>query len=185
MTLEQNIVQCGAPVLAGIKPAGLFSVKAAQHPHFDRDIKMLNATLQEKGLCVHPICRCRGNVLLFVYRQSMLEQSLCGADVDLFLKEQGYNNEEGLDAMLERLFSRLPHCSSFPHEVGIFLGYPLVDVLGFVKHGGRNCKLCGYWKVYGDECDAQRLFDAYDRCKEELLGLYKQGVSFTQLCTAA
>lgn len=185
MTLDQNIVQHGAPVLVGIKPACLFSVKIAQYPHLDEDIKRLNTILQKNGLCVHPICRCEGNALLFIYRRSMIEQSLSDVGVGLYLNEQGYSREEGLDAMLGRLFSRLPHCTSFPHEVGIFLGYPLVDVVGFVKHGGRNCKLCGYWKVYGDECTAQRLFDAYDRCKKELADLYKQGVSFTQLCAVA
>lgn len=185
MTLEQNVVQCGAPVLAGIKPACLFTVNISQYPYLDRDIKVLNGALAEKGLCVHSLCRCEGRLLLFVYRRAMLEQSLSGADVGLYLEEQGYRSADGLDVMLGRLFSRLPHCASFPHEVGLFLGYPLVDVVGFVKHGGRDCKLCGYWKVYGDARTAQRLFDAYDRCKEELIGLYKQGVSFTQLCTAA
>ena len=38
----------------------------------------------------------------------------------------------------------------FPHEIGIFLGYPLADVAGFIRNKGRNCKCIGTWKVYGD-----------------------------------
>ena len=29
--------------------------------------------------------------------------------------------------------------ADFPHEMGIFLGYPLGDVKGFIEHHGRNC----------------------------------------------
>lgn len=35
--------------------------------------------------------------------------------------------------MLEQLRSRLHGSEEFPHEIGVFLGYPLNDVLGFIK----------------------------------------------------
>ena len=36
---------------------------------------------------------------------------------------------------------------SFPHELGLLLGYPVEDVLGFIRNEGRNYLYCGYWKV--------------------------------------
>jgi hypothetical protein len=53
-----------------------------------------------------------------------------------------------------------------PHAVGLFLGYPLDDVLGFIKHRGYNYKLCGIWKVYGDVEQAKNRFRQYDLCRE-------------------
>ncbi len=39
-----------------------------------------------------------------------------------------------LDVLIERF-----HCSGeFPHEIGLFLGYPLHDVIGFIFNRGKN-----------------------------------------------
>lgn len=60
--------------------------------------------------------------------------------------------------MLEQLRTRLHGSEEFPHEIGVFLGYPLNDVLGFIKYHGSNCKGMGDWKVYGDLGEAQKTF---------------------------
>jgi hypothetical protein len=54
----------------------------------------------------------------------------------------------------------------FPHEIGLFLGYPVDDVLGFVKNKGQNYKFCGYWKVYGNVEKAKNNFYCYELCRE-------------------
>ena len=48
----------------------------------------------------------------------------------------------------------------FPHEVGLFLGYPPGDVEGFRLNHGRNFKLCGLWKVY---CDMEQATARFQR----------------------
>ncbi|MDR0758852.1 MAG: DUF3793 family protein [Treponema sp.] len=73
-----------------------------------------------------------------------------------------------LDRLKEQFTS-----SQFPHEVGIFLGYPADDVLGFVEHNGQNYKLCGYWKVYGDVERAKACFRQYDECRERIQTLFQ------------
>ena len=37
----------------------------------------------------------------------------------------------------------------FPHEIGLVLGYPPVDVEGFIKKEGRDFLYSGYWKYMG------------------------------------
>ena len=44
------------------------------------------------------------------------------------------------------------------------LGYPSEDVSGFIKHGAKNSKCVGTWKVYGDEAEAQKKFKLYKMC---------------------
>ena len=61
------------------------------------------------------------------------------------------DGEEPDRGNLARLRARLAQGGAFPHEIGLFLDYPADDVLAFVEKGGAGCKLCGYWKVYGDE----------------------------------
>ena len=56
--------------------------------------------------------------------------------------------------------------TEFPHEVGLFLGYPPEDVRGFMKSSRDGVKCVGCWKVYGDEIRAREVFWRYRRCKE-------------------
>ncbi len=85
-----------------------------------------------------------------------------------------------LDAALARLAVRFRSYkqdgSSFPHEMGVFLGYPLGDVKGFVENSGQNFKQSGYWKVYDDVAYANRIFELYAHVREKALELCSQGM---------
>ena len=64
-----------------------------------------------------------------------------------FLAGEGYALGTA-DALLNQLADRLCCEGEFPHEIGVFLGYPLADVIGFIENRGKNFTACGYWKVY-------------------------------------
>ncbi|MCD8015014.1 MAG: DUF3793 family protein [Lachnospiraceae bacterium] len=85
-----------------------------------------------------------------------------------------------LDAALARLAVRFRSYkqdgSSFPHEMGVFLGYPIGDVKGFVENNGQNFKQSGYWKVYDDVAYANRIFELYAHVREKALELCSQGM---------
>ena len=68
----------------------------------------------------------------------------------------------------------------FPHEIGVFLGYPLDDVRGFIEnpHGG---KVCGTWKVYGDEAQAEKAFERFKRCSACICRHMDSGKSLAQI----
>ena len=59
------------------------------------------------------------------------------------------------------------------------------DVLAFVEKGGSGCKLCGYWKVYGDVEAARARFVCYDACRTCVLRAVEQGITLAQLLQAA
>ena len=92
--------------------------------------------------------------------------------------------EEGLRPCLEYFKGRLDRAGGFPHEIGLFLGYPLADVLGFCALGGACAKLCGYWKVYGDVEYAKACFRRFDESRAFLCGGLKEGRSLIQLLAA-
>ena len=72
----------------------------------------------------------------------------------------------------------------FPHEIGLFLGYPLEDVQGFIENCGKNYRLCGCWKVYGDPQAALRCFARYEKCARVYLQCYQNGHSLSRLTVA-
>lgn len=74
---------------------------------------------------------------------------------------------------------------AFPHEIGVFLGYPIEDVIGFINNKGCNFKCCGYWKVYGDKEKAIKEFARYDKCRMIYTKLWNQGRSILKLTVAA
>lgn len=86
---------------------------------------------------------------------------------------------------LRRLQERLAVQDDFPHEIGVFLGYPVEDVVGFIENAGQNCKCCGCWKVYCDECTAMRTFAKFRKCRDVYKRLWQEGRSILQLTVAA
>ena len=69
--------------------------------------------------------------------------------------------------------------------MGLFLGYPLDDVTGFIEQKGKNYKCCGIWKVYGDEQKTQVIFQKLKKCSEIYQKLFADGRSILQLTVAA
>lgn len=89
----------------------------------------------------------RQSALVYVYRKTMLEGELKQPGVLELLERYGYEGSE-INSCLNYLKQRLLSCSCFPHEIGVFLGYPLEDVKGFIENKGQNCESCGVWKVF-------------------------------------
>ena len=180
--LEHTLAYHGAPALAGIKPADLIAWGTPQtctSPFFQEYCTQLAL----RGIQLRVMCTGRPRCLLLVYRPDQLERQLADGAVRALLLREGYPVDQGLEAMLTALGRRLSE-GSFPHEVGLFLGYPAADVEGFRRNGGRNCKLCGHWKVYGQVEEAQRRFLAFDRCREALCRWVAEGRSLEQLFPA-
>ena len=161
-----------APALLGAKPANLLSVP--RFATFAPWVAAYNARLNAKGLYLHPMCQCNDKQLLLVYHKAKLVNTLCSPQNRVFLLSYGYPlyAENGaaihLEDALQHLALRLQEEPHFPHEIGVFLGYPLEDVVGFIANNGCNYKCSGCWKVYGDEMQSRQLFSQYKQCKQQL-----------------
>ena len=82
---------------------------------------------------------------------------------------------------ITELIKRLEDNGEFPHEIGLFLGYPPEDVEGFIKNGAAGAKCVGTWKVYGDVETAQRRFAQYKKCTRLYRAAFKKNQSFDRL----
>ena len=64
-----------------------------------------------------------------------------------------------------------------PHELGIFLGFPLNDVKDFMNCKDKKCLSCGYWLVYNNLQEAQEIFSKYDKVKAHTVNYILSGDS--------
>lgn len=182
---EKIIVTHCAPTLAGIKPANLVSFSKTDYPYLSLIARSYSSLHKDDDLCFEVICECRRHNLLLVYRPSLLKDQLNNPKVISFLIKCGYPDTHSLARILGYLKQRLSCGDSFPHEIGIFLGYPIEDVKGFQKFRGKECKFCGYWKVYGDVASAKELFHRFDQCRDLFTDYIKAGYTISQLLFAA
>lgn len=178
------LAEHGAPVLAGIKTANLITCRRAWYPNLPELLKTYQAVFRDRGVRFRILCACDYRFLLLIYRPERLLQDLASRRARALLIQNGYPMEEGLDALLEHLSERIVNNREFPHEIGLFLGYPVEDVYGFIEQRGKDCKLCGYWKVYGDAQAARRLFRQFDRCRDTARSYIERGMTILQLFAA-
>ena len=180
MSLEPSLIEHCAPTLASLKAGSLFSFISPCWKSLFAEAARLNAMMQAKGLSLRIVRASDDRALCYLYREEALSRTLNQSDAAAFLRSLGYESLRLPDA-LDTLCRRMACSQDFPHEVGVFLGYPLSDVLAFIEHKGRDCSCCGCWKAYGDACAAKRLFHKYDKCTQVYRRLYRAGRTLSQL----
>lgn len=180
---EEILIRHCSPTLAGMKTGSVFSCR---YPSFDalRDyIRLLNHRLSCKGLRVLPLKIGEATALVYVYRPARLKIDLSDERTASLLRRYGYITTKPEHCIVQ-LICRLREQKDFPHEIGLFLGYPPEDVCGFIENGARGYKCVGHWKVYGDAEKAELLFDKYRKCTESYLRKHKKGFSIERLTVA-
>ncbi len=180
---DQTIVEYCSPTLAGIKTGSLFSCEYSDRDQVTREIRRLNELLGRKGIRAIPVRYSRGRVLVYLYRPDFLKRDFASETATKLLKGLGYKVESP-DICIVSLINRLAGLSDvheFPHEIGLFLGYPPEDVLGFIRNKGECPKCVGCWKVYGDRKKAERTFQMYDLCTSDYAARFRKGATLDKL----
>lgn len=181
---EEMIIKHCAPTLAGMKTANLFNCSFSCEADLKIQIEIWNRKLNPKGVYIKMLRKTATHALIYVYREAQLKKVIFNPEVSAFLKCNGYS-KISLKSCIKELSNRLSHQEGFPHEIGIFLGYPFEDVKAFISNGGKNCKCVGCWKVYTDECSANRIFEKYKKCTKIYCKKYAEGSSILRLTVAA
>ena len=125
-----------------------------------------------------------GRCLVLFYRPEELEKYLMEPGVYELIQKYGYTDMQ-VERVLAHLSDRIRGFNrkgmGFPHEIGVFLGYPLDDVKGFIENAGKKYLMIGYWKVYSDLAGARTAFMEYDRAKDCAVNEFLTGKSIREI----
>ncbi len=177
--LEETMIEYCAPTLAGIKTGNVFSMHS-ECAELTDEIRSINRMLTKKGLRLVPIETSEAHTLIYLYRPERLRKDLSEPEAVSILSKKGYDCCN-LSCCLPQLVKHLKEDKEFPHEIGLFLGYPPKDVSCFMKNPCRGVKCVGCWKAYGDPEEAARTFRRYEECTEEYRIEADRGKSLEEL----
>lgn len=163
---------CGV-TFAGLKIASLVSLRNGE----EDVIQTLSRRFAGKGFAFILLREDEERLLVYICHRARLTKYLFSPDVRAFLVRFGYEYGSAEEA-LEQLKCRMK--GEFPHEIGVFLGYPLADVRGFLRDP-NSCVLCGCWKVYENADEAARTFERFRRCSACICRHMDRGRSLTQI----
>lgn len=171
-----------APTLAGLKAGSVFSVWGTE-AELRQAVAQLDRQLAVKGVRARLLRRnVKGFSLVYLYRERRLHEILSDKRTQRFLQKYGYTKftiESCLALLEQRLVSE-----EFPHDIGVFLDYPLADVQAFIVNQGRNCPCTGCWKAYTNVPEAQRKFQQFKRCTDLYCRWISIGADITRLTVA-
>jgi hypothetical protein len=172
----QIVLQC-APFLKGLKISSVITVESILYEE-------LEEIFREMDISYRKLCSMEEKSLILFFRAKELQEYLIRPDIRSLLEAFGYHSKD-LEPCLSRLSERVCVFSErgmgFPHEIGVFLGYPAEDVSGFIENEGQRYRMSGYWKVYGDISEAQTTFNAYDRAKDHAVNEFLIGKSIQEI----
>ena len=176
---EEMVIRCCALTLAAIKIGSLFNCAFESQKDMTQSLRCVNRCILHKGVCAIPLCFREGEAFIYLYRAAMLEQDLNHPLAEEILRAYGYP-KRGMMERIMFLITRLKDCDAFPHEIGLFLGYPPADVKGFIE--GKPCKCTGLWKVFeSDETEARQYFVRCKNCTRAYLQRSHEGWSLSRL----
>ena len=136
-------------VACGIKPAEIISVNKENYLKCIQLKDHINSRIISKS---------RQNVKVFLYNQESLIGILDNRIILKLLGNLGYPCANGFDAILDELISRLQNNDEFPHEIGLFLGYPIKDVCGYMGLNSLRLTKTMGWQMYGDTADSECIY---------------------------
>ena len=177
--LRERIVRHCSPTLAGLKCGSMFKVCTSDPHVFSKSVDDVLGEVHHRGVRIIHLVEDHCGVLLYVYRSKLLERRVSEPGVATFLSGYGYGHMDA-ESLVSRLVERFAECG-MPPEVGVFLDYPLEDVVGYIENKGVGCRTIGCWKVYGDVEQAERRFVQFKRCRDVFSRKLSEGFKLERL----
>lgn len=176
---EQILIDHCSPTLAGLKTANMFQADVEESKDIRLDLQNLNRLLGPKSLRIVLMRQTAKKALIYVYRPDCLDRDLRDPEARRILEEKGYQGSTA--RCIVQLIHHMMNDVEFPHEVGLFLGYPPEDVRCFMRDARNGVKCSGCWKAYGNEEEAQKTFLRYKKCTQVYQRELAKGRSLFQL----
>ena len=178
--LAAHLMMESSEVLGGVKPANLVSLvnrtrscgrnlyQLWQSHHTELSTRLANIRFK--------VLQTRERaLLLFCYNPNQLESHLAHAGIRVLLKKAGYDTTLSSESLLTELCCRFESSGVFPHEIGLFIGYPAKDVAAFMGLAKLPFACQGPWKIYGNPAQSLGLADQYRGCRQRMAAILATG----------
>ncbi len=172
----QLALQC-APLITGLKVSNLLIIPKGNE-------EVVKRILNRTGISYYRLIQTRTKTTFLLFRRNELEEFLSDEKVKNVFRKAGYKSLQIgkiLRTFSLRYEAYMQGDKSFPHEMGLLLGYPVEDVVGFVENNGKNFLYSGYWKVYKNQKAKVKLFDKFKVAEETLIHLLSNGLSMSDI----
>ena len=192
--LEMEFVRClvcqAGLVMTGNKPAAVFGFLPRDKKCIECDRLLIRKLVAiyarnsfDAGIRIAALGWRDKRLMLLVWRPALIARLISKPSIANFLKRTDYplSATALMSAFVRKLRSYYIKEDSFPHEIGIVLGYPLEDVEGFLSDGGRGARTFGRWKVYGNVQAARKRFEELNCLEREVKRLFSEGTPLREI----
>ena len=154
-----------SPVMMKVKPAMLVRIsncfKVRDFQAYEVFCSHQQAILDTLALDYMIMKNNGKDMQVMFYDPETLSNVLATTEKKEFLETMGYEVNFTTKEYLEELRSRFIS-QEFPHEIGVFLGYPLKDVKGFINDYDSGFSVTqGRWRIFGDASESLLAMNRY------------------------
>ncbi len=140
-----------AGVLFGGKAGELLTIPGDQCGlGYDRQIKVIEKLSAKWNYSYLPLCRSPESAKIVFFRRKKVSEAVASIPPCILEDKLGYSAEMSPEEFLAEIGRRWNESGKIPHEIGVALGYPTEDVLGYMGLLPLECRgTCG-WRIYGN-----------------------------------
>ncbi len=154
--------------MVGVKPAELLNLPINEGETKNLALEELRVFfLQDENTKLREIKIQNGRIQVLFYHSTSLDKALCNSANLRFLRSLGYPEQYSVETYVDFLISRL-YKKDFPHEIGLFLGYPLKDVLGYIGHPSLKLVKINGWKIYGNDKLSNKRYESFLQARTKI-----------------
>lgn len=116
----------------------------------ERQIELMEALSGRWSFSCLPLNRDSGTAKVIIYNNQKVSDALSRVPPCILKDKLNYRVGVTPKQFLKEIRDRWEKTGEIPHEVGLALGYPVKDVLGYMGLLPLECMgVCG-WRIYGD-----------------------------------
>lgn len=181
--IEKFLLFNSSLVIADIKPSVTVNIKKNYGENYKNWLEYGGEFLRRINLNYRTLKEDDNAVILLIYKDELLKNHIFKEKNRKFLKNIGYLNIDSVDYYVNflRIRYQIYKC---PHELGVFLGIPVEDVIDFMDCNKKKCLGCGYWKIYNNYDEAIETFRRYDEVKKKTISKLINGIPLEEIISS-
>lgn len=172
---EKYLFTASSKVLLGNKPGELLLLRedAAFGGDLDSLLERAKDLTQSWGLWLYLLGMVPMGARIVIYNRERVNKVLRNARHTALLLNKGYSDFFLAEDFFAEIGRRWEETGDIPHEIGLALGYPIKDVVGFLEMSPLEYIGNYGWQVFGTLEPSLRLRNSYDQAKQAAIQFLK------------